>query len=296
MTKKEAKKIFDLDECVINSLDLFSNTRVPEWDVPFKQPLVVGSGNAIVTGKILFHDLDAVFADESEYMEMLDVWKVDGAVLISASGEKHAPGIAQELKRRGIRTVLLTNNPNGRARKIVNESIVFPKNVEPYTYNTSTYMGMILAKTKENPQIIWSNLKKIDKKLPKNLGKYDAYYFVLPNELEFVREMFLTKFDELFGSMLVGRAYTIEETKHSKTIIPNDKELFISLGVENKIFGNKKLHIEMSPDARYGEIMATGYYIIGKIQRVKPPYFKKNIGNYMKFTSKVFGEKIEVWQ
>jgi len=38
--------------------------------------------------------------------------------------------------------------------------------------------------------------------------------------------------------------------------------------------------------------MAIGYYIIGKIQRANPPYFKNNIEQYMKKASKTFGHKL----
>lgn len=45
-------------------------------------------------------------------------------------------------------------------------------------------------------------------------------------------------------------------------------------------------------NANYGAIMAIGYYIIGKIQRANPPYFKNNIEQYMKKASKTFGHKL----
>lgn len=291
MSKKE--EIICLDDCVLNALDLFSVENLPSLDISFRRPFVVGSGNALVTGKILFDDVDSVFASESNYKEKIRISDFDGAVLISASGNKHAPIIARDLKERGIRTLLLTNNPLGQAVGIVDKFIIFPKNSEPYTYNTSTYMGMIFAKTKENPKLIKDELLKLDKKIPRNLRKYDSFFIIVPERFVYIRELLLTKFDELFGSKVCGRAFTYEETKHSKTIVPNEKELFISLGVENKIFGRNRFNVCIPSEFGYAGLMAFGYYIIGKIQKQKPPYFKKNISKYVKFTSKVFGEKIE---
>src|SRR3989344_1638876 len=149
-------KLINLDQAFLNALKLFQEQRLPTLKLPsFKRLLVVGSGNAAVTGKILFQGTDAVFADESTYLQKLNVVKsIDGAVIISASGGKHAPIIAKELQKRKKKVILLTTNINAPAREYVDEMIVFPKQSEPYTYNTSTYLGMILSKTKENPKII----------------------------------------------------------------------------------------------------------------------------------------------
>ncbi len=121
----------DLDEVVLGALTFFKSAKLPEVDfAQFKRPLVVGSGNAAVVGRLLFDDVDAVFADESSYTEKLThIPALDGAVLISASGSKHAVGIAKTLKERGLRTLLLTNNKNAPAREIVGDdsTFVFPK-------------------------------------------------------------------------------------------------------------------------------------------------------------------------
>ena len=72
MQKFTLKNIPDLDICVLGALELFSAQKVPS--IPFKQfkrPLVIGSGNAEATGKIIFKDADAVFANENTYEEKL---------------------------------------------------------------------------------------------------------------------------------------------------------------------------------------------------------------------------------
>lgn len=283
-----------LDECVLNALQLFLDQEPSALQLPlFKRPLVVGSGNAAITGKILFEDTDAVFTDESNYLQKLKIVKnIDGCVLISASGGKHAPLIAKELQKRKKQVILLTTNVNAPAREYVDEMVVFPKNAEPYTYNTSTYLGMIFAKTRENPQKILKGLQKI--KIPEHLEKYDAFFLIVPPEFDLIREMFLTKFDELFGSKVSGRVFTVEQAKHAKTVVPSDKELFVGFGWKNTLFGKHRWDIALPKDVGYGALMAIGYYVIGQIQKQHPPYFKQNIEKYCRETSKVFGEGIEV--
>ncbi len=291
------KELIDLDEAVINALNLFIKKGVPNLDLGnYKRPLVVGSGNAAIAGKIIFEDKDAVFSDVSNYKKDLKSKKVDGAFLISASGEKSAPGIAKFLKQKNIDMVLLTNNPESEAGQYVDKKklFVFPKNPEPYTYNTSTYMGLILAKTKENPKKILEFINNKVKCNVPDLRYYDSYYFVIPDELDSIRDMFLTKFDELFGSKISARVFTLEETKHAKTVIPSEKELFVSFGMKNKTFGNSRLEIPLPKNADYGAIMAIGYYFIGQIQKQNPQWFKQNIEKYVKKSSKIFDDELKV--
>lgn len=282
------EKVNNLDECVIGALKLLSKSEILKIKINFKNPLVVGSGNAAALGKILFH---GVHANESNYLEKLKTEKIDGCILISASGGKHSHTIAKLMKKKKIKTILLTNNPAGKATKFVNKMYVFPKNIEPYTYNTSTYLAMILSKTSENPEKILNFLKKI--KVP-NLKKYKSYYFIVPEKFDLIREFYETKFDELFGPMIQGEAFTYEQTKHAKTIIESSKELFIGIGVNNKIFGKKRLNYKLPKSADFGLIFCLGYYLIGKIQKSNPPWFKKNIRNYIKKASRIFKEKIKI--
>jgi len=289
------KQLIDLDECVINALSLFIKKRLPKINLGnFKRPLVVGSGNAAVTGKMIFDDKDAVFADEGTYKQKLKAVKgIDGAVLLSASGGKHAPIIAKDLKKKKLKVILLTNNPNALAKKVADKTFVMPKNTEPYTYNTSTYLSMIMAKTRENPRVILNHINKIKKKIPKNFNKYDAFYIIVPEEFDNTREMLLTKFDELFGPVISGRVFTPEQTKHAKTVVPSNKELFISFGYNNKIFGKNRLNIELPSRSDYATVIAVGYYVIGHIQKQNKPYFKNNIEAYTKSASKIFGQRIK---
>ena len=284
------KNIPELDICVLGALEFFSGEKPPKVNIPNKKIIVVGSGNAIVTGKILFDKYNAVFADESTYKSELKKSKFDLGVIVSASGGKHAPIIAKAMKSKKIKSFLLTTNKDALAKPLVSKTYVFPKQREPYTYNTSTFLSMILGMTKENLSNIYSNLKKL--RIPNNLKKYDAIYITVPDKFNTSREMFQTKFDELFGPMVVGRVFTLEQTKHAKTLIPSDKELFISFGEKNNTFGKNRLFVPLSKNANFAEMIATGYYVIGKIQKQKPDYFKKNVAKYCAEASKIFKQKI----
>lgn len=289
--KKEVK-IINLDECVSNALDLFTKSPPKKFiSSKFKKPIIIGSGNAAVTGEILFSNQEAIFADESNYLQKLkNINKIDGCILISSSGGKHAPIIAKELKKRKIKIILLTNNQNAPAQNYSTQTHIFPKNSEPYTYNTSTYLGMIFSKTQENPKKIKQHINKL--KIPKNLKKYKSFFLIIPEELESAKEMFQTKFDELFGPEIQGRIFTFEQTKHAKTITPSDKELFISFGKPNKTFGKNRLNIPLPKNTNYGALIAIGYHTIGQIQKQNKPYFKENIENYAKQASRLFNQKI----
>jgi hypothetical protein len=67
--------------------------------------------------------------------------------VISASGEKHAPIILEAAKRYGKQTFLISSSEKSTGRSIADGSIIMPKIREPYTYNTSTYFGYMLAET-----------------------------------------------------------------------------------------------------------------------------------------------------
>ncbi|HIG94641.1 MAG: hypothetical protein QT05_C0047G0015 [archaeon GW2011_AR13] len=287
-------EIINLDEGVINALNTFTKKPIKKIDkfCTFKKPLVIGSGNAFHVGKILFEGTNAVFADESDYLKKLK--DIDGSVIISSFGGKHAPKIAKKLKEKGIKIVLLTNNPNAIAKKYADKTYIFPENPEPYTYNISTYLSMIFSKTGENPTKILKFIQENSKKIPKDLKKYDAFYIIIPEKFYLASNMLLTKFEELFGSKISARVFTFEHTKHAETIVSSNTELFISLGQKNNIFGKNRLNLSLPKDLNYAGFIAYSYYLIGQIQKQNKPYFKQNIKEYIKKASKMFGQKINL--
>lgn len=292
------ENIPDLDVAVLGALELFEKEGVPKLTREiYQRPLVVGSGNAEATGRIIFGDLDAVFASESTYQKKLEkIQNIDGVILLSASGAKHAPIIAKKAKALGKPVTLLTNNPHSEAAQIVGEGniFIFPKNREPYTYNTSTYLGMILGATGESPHAIHEFIKNQIDQLPlPDFSQYDKYFLIIPPRFSEIVRMLEVKFIELFGRRIARDVETSEYLKHATTVVPAN-ELFISFGEENTLWGDpqKRLNLPLPEKASYGAMMAVGYYIIGKIQKQHPPYFKENLVAYTQKISTIFGHKI----
>ena len=285
------KNIPDLDVCVLAALELFSKTKILNIKIDYKRPLVVGSGNGAATGKILFRDKDAVFADESTFESKLKKIKsIDGVILVSASGGKHAPIIAKVSKKYKKKVTLITNNKNAEANKFSDKVYLFPKNREPYTYNTSTYMGPILGMTKEDPKKILNFVKKLN--IP-SLKKYKAFYLILPPQFELFRDMLDKKFVEMFGRRIAYSIYSEEYVVHATTVVERDDELFVSFGSKNKTWGKNRLYIPLPKNSDFGVFMAVSYYLMGKVQKSNPPWFKKNLESYMKKVSKIFGKEIK---
>lgn len=292
-----------LNEVVIDAMEFFESEKVTKrtFNIP-KKCLVIASGNAVLTGKIIFRDHQAVFSDEGRYREILELYKdTDAVVVISASGEKHAPIIIEDLQNAhpSKKLYLFTCSENSSAatllRKTCPENVFVTKSIpEPITYNTSTYLGMILGKTGEEPGVIKKHIfEVIQKKLDEvQWDAYEAFFILIEPEFDVVREMFVTKFDELFGGRLLGRCYTSEQTYHAKTVVPWEKELFISIGYQNSTFGNEKnrLNLPLYEGANFAAVIAVGYYTIGIIQSKFPQWFEQNADEYKKIQIKWFEE------
>lgn len=291
----------DLDVAVLGALELFQKEPLPKLNLDvYKHPLVVGSGNAEATGQIIFQNFDAVFASESNFENKLKNNNVDGVILISASGEKHAPVIARVAKQYRKHVTLITNTPNSLASKELDhqhnyDEYNFPKNREPYTYNTSTYLGMILGSTGEDPADIYNFIRTniIYLNFP-DLSKYNKFYLIVPPQFSEIIRMLQVKFIELFGRNIARDIETSEYVPHATTVAPSD-ELFIGLGFDNQIWGKpeQRFNVPLPKKAGYGAMMAVGYYLIAQIQKQHPPYFKDHITFYTQEISKIFGHKIE---
>ena len=298
-------QIINLDESVLNALDFFAKNKPPQLNLEqFSLPFVVGSGNAYNTGTILFSEKAAVFADESNFKNIIDSYEsviaeglIKQAIIISASGEKDSVWETNLAKERGLKTTLLTCNADSSAAKVADEILSYRKIAEPYTYNVSTYLGMILSATKEEPEKIKTFLKNI--RLPENFGEYESYSFILPDKFLNICPMIDIKKSELFGPQLSIRAFSEGHARHAKFVIPSDTELIISIGAENKYFGKSenRLLIDFPSDASFAAMLSLSYFIVGKIQQSKPPYFKENIEKYCAdYGPKAYGknEKFEV--
>lgn len=289
-----------LDEVVLGALEMLQAEGTPVLDIrAFKRPLVVGSGNAEATGRILFAETDAMFASESSVDDILEhVTDIDEVVVVSASGGKHAPILARKARDAGKHVTLITNTPHSPAQQALSEgeltALVYPKNREPYTYNTSTYMSMLLGVTRENPAAILKFIhERIDTLSFPDFAAFDKYYLIVPPEFTGIIRMLQVKFIELFGRNIARDVETSEYVRHATTVAESD-ELFISFGEPNTTWGKpeNRLNIPLPEDAGYVAMMAVGYYVVAQIQKAQPQYFKENIAAYCQFISGVFGEDI----
>ena len=287
----------DLDVATLAALELFADTPLPVLDLGiYARPLVIGSGNALVTGRILFDEQDAIFGNESTFRKMLHLFPViSGATIISASGGKHATPIAEYLTRRKIAVRLFTTNPEAPARAFVSESdvCVFPKNREPFSYNVSHYLGMLLAKTKEDPHALHTFItEEVAPSLPATLNEYRSYFFLIPERFAHMSGMFTTKCEKLFGAQLHVRVCTPEQAKHARTIVPTDDELFVSFAEECD-FKGQSITVPLPEDIDAAGMMAIGYAVIGAIQKAHPAYFKESVLPYTREASGRFNEDIQ---
>ncbi len=291
-------KLANLDESVLAALDFFSLNRPPRLNLKtFSFPVIVGSGNAYNTGLLIFSDRPAIIANESNFKNILKGYQpliknknLTQAIIISASGEKDSIWEIKLAKKSGLKTTLLTCSSNSHAAKIADKVLTYQKLPEPYTYNTSTYLGMILGASGEKAQEIKKFIKSL--KLPKNFQNYSAYSFILPDKFGQVAPMLEIKRNELFGPYLSLRAFSFGEARHAKFVNNWDKELIISFG-ENKYFGARKNRWKIKLPKKNGPalIMALSYYLIGKIQESKTPYFKKNIKKFCQEGPKAYDRK-----
>lgn len=292
-------KIINLNQDVLDALNFFIKNKPPKLDLgQFKMPFVVGSEGAYYTGQNLFYGRSAIHANETNFKAMIDAYRpiiengmVSDAVIISASGEKDAIWEIDYAKRNGLKATLLTCSPESSGARIADKVIIYKKIAEPYTYNFSTYAGMMLSVTGEDPKKILKFLKGI--KLPKNFSAYKFYSFVLPDQFEHICQMVTTKDEEMFGPRSMIRAFTEGRARHAKFVVRWDKELVIGAGVKNKYFGEPKARwdVKLPAGANIATVLAFCYFLVGKIQEINPPYYKKSVEAYAKdYGPKAYGK------
>ena len=291
-----------LDTIVLKTLDLYrAQEKLPKLDLSiFKNPLVVWSGNGYYTGRILFRNLGAFFATESDINDKLsNSPAITDVVVISASGEKHAPIILKAAKDYQKNTFLISSSEKSSGRDIANSSIIMPKIREPYTYNTSTYFGYMLA---ENPDI---DLEKLQQFILEDFEQaiqdihfsdYSSFFIVLPDQFVLLREMIETKFIELFGRKVAHDTFTYEQMKHATTVVQDENELFLCFGNKTWIqYGNNQINLPIFDITHYAAMMLVGYTLVGKIQKSLPPYFMNSIQDYCMRAKTQSGFNIAPW-
>ena len=276
-----------LDTIVLETINKYLQTgNLPSIDLSgFDTPLVVGSGNGDKTGRILFRNTAAFFATESEVSEKLaNIPSITDVVVVSASGEKHAPIILQAAKDAGKKTFLISSSEISTGKTLADTSYIFPKIAEPYTYNTSTYFGYLYGAEKNFSlealrDFLTGEFEKILNSV--HWTDYTGFCIVLPNQFVLYREMIETKFIELFGRKVARDVFTYEQMRHATTVIQDEKELFICFGNSTRIqYGENQVNLPIFTETNYAAMMLTGYYLVGKIQTAFPPYFFDSLEEY----------------
>ncbi len=279
----------DLDEIVLQTLDFFVQNPPPPFDVnDYNLPFVVGSGNAYNTGCIIFSHSAAIFADETNFKTILPSFEhaiksklISQAVIISASGGKDSVWEIELAKKYFLHTTLMTTKADSPAAKIADTVFTYKSIDEPYTYNTSTYLGMILSATHENVEDCKAIIQSLT--FPQNFDDFQSYAFVLPDKYAQVCPMLDIKRHELFGPKVSLRAFSQGHARHAKFVVRSKDELVIAINQKNDFFGDpqSRWDIFLPETAGFATIMAVTYYIVGKIQKSKQQYFKENIEGYV---------------
>ena len=276
-----------LDTTVIKTIRFFEEEHsLPSFDPQsLRFPLVVGSGNGAETGKILFRKVPALFATESDAQDKMHLAEVQEVVVVSASGSKHAPILMEQAKTAGKIAILISSTAESDASRRSDHSYIFPKIVEPYTYNTSTYFAYLYGMEKDR-----YDLHALDTHIHQQvaplletgtLQDYRAFFIVLPNEFSLLKNMIETKFVELFGRQVARDVATYEQVKHAMTVVGREDELFICFGNTDGVsYGKHQINIPLLDHVNYSAMMLTDYWVVGRIQKALPPYFMENIASY----------------
>jgi hypothetical protein len=290
-----------LDSVVLGALEFLGNADIPRLNVSaHTRPFVVGSVGGLNTAKILFEHTDAVIADEGSYRTARErIRAIDAVYIVSASGNKHAVHIAEDMKQSTVPVYLVTSTHDSPASKFIPDErvFVFPHIREPYTYNTSTYLGMLFGGAPESPHEILSFIEtEVAKFIPVTLANYASFVLTVPPQFGLHRAMFVTKFDELFAPLVTGRAFTSEEIKHAKIVVPSPTQCFLNFDVPATPYApiSQQFQIPLPPNCSAAAMLAIGYYVIGRIQAAHPPYFKEHIRSYTERAQEVFGQSVPV--
>ncbi|MDK1030880.1 MAG: hypothetical protein QGD94_02625 [Planctomycetia bacterium] len=281
-------KIEPLSQYVLDGLGYLveqqEQDKLPRAPDLHRPTLVVGSGNAYYTGRIIYGDQSAIFADQDEYhMVYASLGSARGliedVIIISASGEKDAAVEAKFFAGEGIKPILITCNPNAPAADFARQTLVFPSRDEPPTYNVSTYLGILLGRSGESAAEILETIQALV--IPEDIADHDAYFMLIPNRLKAVSGLFNVKYREIFGANVYGKAASVGDADHGLFVNEAQGELVINLGVENDTWGASRLDVPLPQDVGPGLLMAAGYYVIGKTQEKKHPWFAESIMPYI---------------
>ena len=248
-----------VDYYVLRTLEKLEEWDYPEIDIEESERNVfLGSGNAFNTALLFIKVFDGIALNVGNYKEFFRKERKGYKVhIISASGGKDSVKMARFLKRKGIKIVLITNNPEAPSKKFASKVFVFPCFKEPPTYNVSTYSSMIYFLFKENVKKIKKFIQRI--KIP-NLKKYKYILFVSKDELYPIARMASRKVAETLQG-IGSHAECISDAAHGFFIQPNKWRLVFCIDCD--VEERKKFRLKIKS---YLGSLLSSYYIIGKNQ------------------------------
>ncbi len=278
-------KYMSLRESAVRAARFLETVELPSLPHIPSCALAVGSGNAAATARVLFPT--ALHATESSYTQLLP--HVKTVLVVSASGAKHAPLIVRTAREAGKRVLLVTTRQDAPAAAFASRVIRTPALDEPYSYNVSTYAGMLALLREDHA---WRSVPRYAKRL-------DAFTLpvrprmitiVVPDAAFWMIPFLLTKGDELFAARLPLRVFTLSELMHAKTIIPHPREVFLLLGVKSPFFLKDRLVLRVPfPSASHAVHLLMAYAVIGRIQEIMPDWFGRHIAAYTARLHQIFG-------
>jgi hypothetical protein len=275
-------KIPPLSYYVRRALDFIGENRGFKLNLPeSRRTLVVGSGNAYWTGRLIYRLSDRKFshAEEVQAIHHIDSEHEDlgDVTIVSATGSRQVVDVAKYAMDKGLKVNSITCNPNSELKAALGErinEILIPSISEPPTINTASYGMMLYGITGEGPKPITDFLQEINAP-SQGYATYDSFSTILPDSMLELGRMASWKMHEIFGRSRGTLGTNATQLIHGGAVRDSDRELFIGIGVGGKVFDRirrvpppeEKRHIVSLP-AGFGPLgyFMTTYHIIGMIQ------------------------------
>lgn len=279
-----------LDYYALKAADDLAKWKYPDLKIKqSRRNVFVGSGDADNTGRILAQNFGGCGFSVVDYKMFFqnNPEKDADIYIVNASGAKDGLKMAQWLTENGWQPKLITSNPEPPAGKFLRpeDIFVFPANIEPPTYNISTYAAMIYGILKEDIAGISGRIRNL--KVP-DLRKYKFIFFLADDKYEIIARMAKRKVAEtLAGVGADGGGYS--NAAHGMLLQPNADRLVFCLNCQYDGPGDK---YELKAST-YLELMLSMHYIVGKNQTEADS--QNILRNYFENAKKQGWEFNKVW-
>ena len=280
--------IFTLDYYVKRALDFFKEDLDFTLYIPeSSHTLVIGSQNGYLTGRIIYRFANRNFSYAKEVLAQYEIDKkkevAEDVTIVSASGSRNIVTIARYALNQDLRVNAIVCSPDSDLKKEfgndINE-IYVPVIDEPLTINTVTYGKMIQGVTHEDIYDIRKFVELL--KEPKGgYSNYKAFVLLFPDHMPEVAAMVDWKLEEMLGRIVGSLATNLTNFQHGADIVDFEKEIYVSIGVENNYYGSPERRFRINVPGHFGPLgfLMTGYWIVGQIQK-NHPGFQRDLKNY----------------